>query len=50
MRDIKHMSDIPHGFIVINDIIISLVISLFVQFDYKVSLYPLVIFVVKVSL
>ena len=50
MRDIKHMSDIPHGIFVIIGIIISILLSWSVQFDDKVSLYPLVIFVVKVSL
>ena len=50
MRDIKHLSDIPHAIIAINGIIISILLSWFVQFDDKVSLYPLVIFVVKVSL
>ena len=38
--DIKHISDIPHGMIVINGITISILLSLFVQLllSYKVSL------------
>ena len=40
IRDIKQISDIPHGMIVINGIIISILFSLFVQvlFTDKVSL------------
>ena len=40
MRDIKHISDIPHGMIVSKGIIISVLFSLFVQllFIDKVSL------------
>ena len=40
IRDIKHISDIPHGIIVINGIIISILLSLLVQllFIDKVSL------------
>ena len=40
MRDIKHISDIPHEIIVNNGIIISIMLSLFVQllFIDKVSL------------
>ena len=40
MRDIKHKSDIPHGIIVNKGIIISTLVSLFVQllFIDKVSL------------
>ena len=49
MRDIKHMSDIPHGIIVIKGFIISILLSLFVQlfFFVKVSLYSTVILVFK---
>ena len=40
IRNIKHISDIPHGLIVINGIIISILLSLFLQllFIDKVSL------------
>ena len=40
MRDIKHMRDIPHGIIVNNGKIISILLSLFVKllFIGKVSL------------
>ena len=40
IRDIKHMSDIPHGIMVISGITISILFSLFVQllFIDKVSL------------
>ena len=38
MRDIKRTRDIPHVMIVINGITISIKVSLFVQFDEKVSL------------
>ena len=40
IRDNKHISDIPHGIIVINVIIISKLLSLFVQLVFidKVSL------------
>ena len=40
MRDIKHISDIPHGIIVIRGIIIPILLSLSVQllFIDKVSL------------
>ena len=31
MRDVKHMSDIPHGIIVNKGIILSKLLSLFVQ-------------------
>ena len=40
IKDIKQIRDIPHGIIVINGIIISILLSLFVQllFSHKVSL------------